>query len=89
MGKKFYKLRGMSDTRFSAYFEGSIEKFEKRMETNIQALKKRVGSQDKKVSEKASELLRRMISKQFFMTMHGNLDVYCLFGSISKELQTV
>ena len=63
MGEKFYKLRGMSDTRFSAYFDGSIENFAKTMEANIQALKKRVESQDKKVSEKASELLRKIISK--------------------------
>lgn len=35
VGKRFYKLRTMSDTRFSAYFEGSIANFEKRNETNI------------------------------------------------------
>ena len=46
VGERFYKLRTMSDTRFSAYFEGSIANFE-RNETNIAALKKRTESTDK------------------------------------------
>ena len=87
--EKFYKLKSMSDTRFSAYFEGSISNFEKRMETNIAALRKRTESTDKKVSDKAAGLLRRICSKQFFLTNLGLLDIYRLLGSSSKELQTV
>ena len=87
--EKFYKLRTMSDTRFSAYFEGSISNFEKRMETNIAALRKRTESSDKKVSDKAASLLRRICSKQFFLTNLGIQDIYRLLGSSSKELQTV
>ena len=44
---KFYKLRRVSDTRFAAYFEGSISNIEKRIETTIAALRKRTDSSDK------------------------------------------
>jgi hypothetical protein len=89
VGEKFYKLKRTSDTRFAAYFEGSIGNFEKRMETNIAALRKRTESTDSKVKEKASKLLKRICSKQFLLTNLGILDVYNLLGGISKELQTV
>ena len=55
--EKFYKLKSLSDTRFYAYFEGSISNFVKRIETTIAALTKRTESTDKKVRDKASELL--------------------------------
>ena len=89
VGEKAYKLKSMSATRFSAYFEGSIRNFERRMETNIGALRKRLESTDKKVREKASQLLKKIISKQFFLMNLGILDVYILLGSISKQLQKV
>ena len=89
VGEKFYKLKGMSGTRFSAYFEGSIKNFEKRIETSICALKKRTEGTDKKVVEKASQLLRKIISKQFFLLNLGILDVYHLLASASKKLQKV
>jgi hypothetical protein len=89
VGEKFYKLKRTSDTRFAAYFEGSIGNFEKRMETNIAALRKRTESTDSKVKEKASKLVKRICSKQFLLTNLGILDVYNLLGGISKELQTV
>ena len=89
VGEKFFKLNITSDTRFSAYFEGSVKNFEKRMETNITALKKRTESTDKKVKEKAAQLLNKIISKQLFLTSLGILDIYQLLGSVSKELQTV
>ena len=57
----------MSDTRFIAYFEGSISNFEKRIETTIAALRKRTESSDKKVKDKAADLLKKIISKQFFL----------------------
>ena len=41
VGEKFYKLKALSDTRFSAYFESAINNFEKRTETTISALRKR------------------------------------------------
>ena len=44
---------------------------------------------DKKVKEKASQLLRRIISKQFFLMNLGILDIYRLLGSTSKQLQKV
>ena len=50
----------MNDTRFSAYFEGSINNFGKRMEDNIIPLRKKNESFDKKVSDKAASLLRRI-----------------------------
>ena len=89
VGEKFYKLRNMSDTRFSAYFEGSISNFEKRNETNIAALRKRTESTDKKVKEKASSLLNKICNKQFFLLNLGILDIYRLLGSVSSLLQTV
>ena len=89
VGEKLYKLKPMSGTRFSAYFESSIKNVERRMETNVAALKKRVESKDKKVSEAASQLLRRIMSKQFFLINLGILDVYHLLGSFSKQLQKV
>ena len=79
--EKLYKLKSMSDIRFSAYFEGSISNFEKRMETNIAAPRKRTESTDKKVSDKAAGLLRRICSKQFFLPNLGLLDIYRLLGS--------
>ena len=39
VGEKLYKLKGMSGTRFSAYFEGSIKNFTLRLETNVAALR--------------------------------------------------
>ena len=75
VGEKFYKLKRTSDTRFAAYFEGSIGNFEKRMETNIAALRKRTESTDSKVKEKASKLLKRICSKQFLLTNLGILNV--------------
>ena len=89
VGEKYYKLKTMSETRFSAYFEGSIKNFERRMETNIEALRKRTESSGKKVRDQAAQILKRICSKQFFLTLHGVLDIYHLLGSISKELQTV
>lgn len=89
VGEKLYKLKPMSGTRFSAYFESSIQNFERRMKTNVAALQERVKSKDKKVSETASQLLRRIMSKQFFLMNLGILDVYRLLGSCSKELQKV
>ena len=35
VGERFYKLRTMSNTRFSAYFEGSIKNFERRMKPTL------------------------------------------------------
>ena len=52
VGEKFYKLIRTSDTRFAAYFEGSIGNFEKWMDTNIAALRKRTESTESKVKEK-------------------------------------
>ena len=63
-GEKFFKLKTMSGTRWSAYFEGSIENFERRMETNLGALRKRTESSDKKVKEKAASLLNKICSKK-------------------------
>ena len=59
------------------------------METNIAALRKRTESTDKKVTEKASQLLKSICSKQFLLLNHGILDVYRILGDISKALQTV
>ena len=89
VGEKAYKLRQLSGTRFSAYFGVSIANFEKRMETNVVALRKRVEGLDKKVSETASKLLKRICSKEFLLLNLGILDVYQVLGSASKQLQTV
>ena len=59
VGEKFVKLKSLSDTRFSAYFEKSIENFEKRTETTITALKKRTESTNKEVRDKAFYLLKK------------------------------
>ena len=87
--EQFLKLKGMSATRFSAYFAESIGNFERRMETNVCALKKRAESKDKKVKEKAAGLLNKVLSKKFFLLNLGILDVYQLLGSYSKLLQRV
>ena len=57
--EKFYKLRGVSDTWFAAYFEGSISDFEKRVETTIAALRQRTESSDRKVKERLLICSRR------------------------------
>ena len=54
VGEKYYKLKTMSETRFSAYFEGSIKNFERRMETNIEALRKTTENSDKKVRDQTA-----------------------------------
>ena len=86
---KFYKLRTLSDTRFAAYFESSIDNFVKRTETTITALRKREQSNDKKVKESASRLLKNICSKTFLILNLGLLDIYRLLGSISSLLQSV
>ena len=60
VGEKFYKLKTLSDTRFSAYFESALTNFERRTETTIAALRKRVESNDKKVKDTAARLLREV-----------------------------
>ena len=79
VNEKFYKPKTLSDTRFSAYFEHSLNIFEKRIETTIVALQKRVDSKDKDVKEKASWLLKRI----------ALIDLYRVLGSSSSNLQTV
>ena len=49
----------------------------------------RTESTDKKVREKASQLLKSICSKQFLLLNLGILDVYRILGDISKALQTV
>ena len=78
VGEKLYILKTLSDTRFSAYFEKSIENFEKRIETTITALKKRAESKNKEVKEKASNLLKKVCNKQFLLLNLGLLDIYRL-----------
>ena len=82
-------MKTLSDTRFSAYFEKSIEIFEKRIETTITALKKRAESKNKEVREKASNLLKNVCTKQFLFLNLGLLDIYRLLGSSSCQLQNV
>ena len=53
----FYKLLPMSDTSFSAYFEGSTSTSVKRMEDNIIALRQKNNSLDYTVSDKSASLL--------------------------------
>ena len=89
VGEKFFKLRSLSDTRFSAYFEGSIANFVKRIETTIAALRMRTESTDKKVKDKAADLLKKICNKKFFLLIHGIQDLYRLLGSISSLLPTV
>ena len=89
IGEHFYILKTLSDTRFSAYFEKSIEHFEKRIETTITALKKRAESKNKEVREKASNLLKNVCTKQFLFLNLGLLDIYRLLGSSSCQLQNV
>ena len=67
VGEKLYILKTLSDTRFSAYFEKSIENFENRIETTITALKKRAESKNKEVKEKSSNLLKKVCNKQFLL----------------------
>ena len=74
----------MSDTRFSAYFEGSLTSFVKRIETTIASLKMRTDSTDKKVRDKAAEFLRKICNKIFFTL--AILDIYILLGGFSSLL---
>ena len=83
------KLKTLSDTRFSAYFESSLVNFERRTETTIAALRKRVLSTDKKVKDKATKLLKDMCNQKFLILNLGLLDVYRLLRSVSSQLQTV
>ena len=75
VGEKLYILKTLSDTRFSAYFEKSIDFFEKRIETTITALKKRAESNNKEVREKASIRLKKVCNKQFLLLNLGLLDI--------------
>ena len=70
MGEKFYKLKSTGNTRFSAYFDKSIENFEKRLETTIAALRKRVESKDKEVRDKTKQIC----SNKFLILNLGLLD---------------
>ena len=89
VGEKFYKLKALSDTRFSAYFESAINNFEKRTETTISALRKRESSKDKKVKDTAARLLKEICNKKFLILNLGLLDVYRILGSVSSQLQSV
>ena len=89
VNEKFFKLKPLSDTRFSAYFEKSIDNFEKRLNTTIEALRKRVDSKDKDVKETAIRLLKKVCTKEFLILNLGLLDIYRLLGSVSSQLQTV
>ena len=89
VGEKFYKLKTLSDTRFSAYFEAVLKAFEKRINTTIEALKKRQLSKDKEVKDKATWLLKRILSKKFFLINLCLIDIYRVLGSFSSSLQTV
>ena len=89
VGEKFYKLKTLSDTRFSAYLESSLDNFEKRIETTISALQTRVGSKDKDVKEKAAWLLKRILNKKFLITHLALIDLYRVLGTTSCDLQTV
>ena len=86
---KFYKLRSLSTTRFSAYFEKSLSNFEKSIEIIIKALKVRVESKEKKVKDIAVDLLRKIVNKQFLATHLGLTDIYRILGSYSSMLQEV
>ena len=59
------------------------------METNCVALRKRVEELDRKVSETASKLLKKIRSREFLLPNLGILDVYKVLGSASKQLQKV
>ena len=89
LNQRFYKLRPLSDTRFVAYFERSIENFEKRLDITIKALKKRTESKEKDVKEKAAHLQNRICNEELLLTNLGLLDIYKLLGSVSSNLQTV
>ena len=89
VGEKFYKLKAMSDTRFSAYFEASLKAFEKRIDTTIAALRKRQLSKEKDVKEKSTWLLKKILNKKFFIINLALIDLYALLGSCSSSLQTV
>ena len=89
VGEKSYKLKTLSDTRFSAYFESSLDNFEKRIGTTILALQKRVESKDKDVKDKASWLLKRILNKKFLMIHLALIDLYRVLGTSSSNLQTV
>ena len=67
----------VSDTSYSAHFEGSLTSFVKRIETTIASLKMRT---DKKVRDKAAEFLRKI-----FFTL-AILDIYILLGGFSSLL---
>ena len=69
VGEKFVKLKTLSDTRFAAYFESALDNFERRTETTIAALRKRIQSTDKKVKDKASKLLSEMCSRKFCLLL--------------------
>ena len=86
---KFYKLRALSSTRFSAYFESSLSNFEKSIESIIKALQVRSESKEKKVKDIAVDLLKHVVNKQFLATHLGLIDVYRMLGTYSSKLQEV
>ena len=52
-------------------------------------LKKRAESKNKEVSEKASNLLKKVCTKQFLLLNICLIDIYRLLGCISCQLQKV
>ena len=86
---KLYKLRTLSTTRFSAYFESSLTNFERNIEIIIKALQVRAESKEKKVRDIAIDLLKQIVNKQFLATHLGLIDIYRMLGIFSSKLQEV
>ncbi len=85
---KLYKLHSCT-TRFSAYFESSLSNFEKSIEIIITVVRTGVESQERNVRDIASNLLNKVVNKQFLATHLVLRDIYRTLGSYSSMLQKV
>ena len=86
---KFYKLTGLSETRFSAYLERSLSNFLKSLPIIVEVLKTRTESKDKNTRDEASTNLRYIHNKTFILVHMGLIDIYRQLGTYSCLLQTV
>ena len=79
---KSYKLTGLSNTRFAAYFERSLSNFEKSFPVIVKAPKERASSKDKDTKDNASSFLRRILTKTFICQHLGLIDIYRTLGTL-------
>ena len=90
LGLKYFKLRGMSDSRFVAYWGDCLINFEKDLKISIDVLKvNAVAALKPETREKASRVIKPLLTQEFMLLNLGLIDIYQELGEVSKMLQRV